>query len=200
MWLKKTTAFIMVFCLSLTITGCWDSVDINQKTLVTTVIIDYKNGEYYFYLEVPNLLINQGRENQGGQGKEIYSVVTGQGKSYTEARRYANAKLEMPVFLGSVSAIVITDDLVKQGIREYFHRVQSDKDYRKALHVVTTFEEPEKLLTIDLPIVLSIGRTMDEIVQTHEKEYKFNLYSVSEILEYLYSNTCFVLINMDLQD
>ncbi len=197
---KKTVLLITAVCIALMSTGCWDATDINEKALITLVLTDRQDGEFVFYVEVPNLAVGQSNENGSGDAKEQYSIVTGAGESYAEARRRLNSKMDNPVFLGSTRALVITDELAMHGMEEYMYRMQNMLDYRKTLHVVTTAARPEDFIAVKPENNVSLGNSVDDTITWHKDDGKFVLYTVSDILDFLYSRYCFVLPNMDVHE
>ncbi len=197
MRVKKIVLLITALLLAAMSAGCWDAKDINEKALITLVVTDRQDGEFVFYIEVPNLAVGQAGE---GGGTQRYSIVKGSGKTYAEARRRYNATMEKPAFLGSARSLVVTDDLVIQGFEEYMYRLQNTLDYRKSLHIVTTREKPEDILSTTPENNISIGYSIDETIETLEEDKKVIAYTVSDVLEFLYTDYCFVLINMDLSE
>ncbi len=193
---KKITFYLLAFCMAVVSAGCWDSLDINDKALITLVITDRQNDEFIFYVEVPNLSAGQSEEG----GREQYEIVTGSGTSYAEARRHLNAKMDKPIFLGTVRALVLTDELTKHGVEEYFFRMQNMLDYRKTLNVVTTSERPEDFLLSSPENNISIGYSIEETVSSLKSNGKVVIYTVSDVLEFLYADYYFVLLNMDLRE
>ncbi|MHB1314656.1 MAG: Ger(x)C family spore germination protein [Christensenellales bacterium] len=197
---KKMILFLLIVMVSFLSAGCWDSQDINEKLLALAIVTDRQEEEYVFYIEAPNVSIGQDQQAGSGGGKESYSILIGRGRSYADARRQLNAKSEMPVFLGTVQSLIITDKLARFGIVEYLLRLQSDAEYRKALHIVTTFEKPLDLLSASPANGASVGIAISDIIKTLEGGGKIFTYSLSDILEFIYSNTCYALANIDLRD
>lgn len=63
---KKILIFILII-LPVFMTGCWDSLDINKQVIVTTIALDFKDGEVYAYAEFAN--IKEGKSNEKAQTK-----------------------------------------------------------------------------------------------------------------------------------
>lgn len=199
MRVKKAVIIISALLLAAASAGCWDSKDINEKALITLVLTDKREGELKFYVEVPNLAMGQAGEGGGG-AVEQFSIVSGAGETYADARRQLNATMEKPIFLGSTRSLVVTDELAMHDFEEYMYRMQNIVDYRKTLHIVTTREKPEDLLSITPENNASIGYSIDDTINSLEGDGKVVAYTVSDIFDFLYADYCFVLINMDLQD
>lgn len=196
---RKALLVFMSICLLFPITGCWDSLDVNNKTLVVTVIADKQDDDFAFYIETPNLSLGQNQLNSSDGNQKFYRIYA-KGTSFADARRHINAKVDAPTFLGTVKALVVTDELGKYGIEEYMLRMQADVQYRKTLNVITSFSDPEEILAAQPPNNVSIGESINDSIASLIFQRKIKTYTVSDLLEFIHSNTCFVVINMDVED
>jgi len=197
--IHKIVLLIPCFCLLLAAAGCWDMGDINKKSLVTMVLTDKKDGEYTFYVEMPNLKKGQQASNGGGDGLQ-YAYVSGKGKRLSEARWDLDSKLDYVIFLGTVQALVLTEEMMEEDFPLYMARMESNVEYRKALIVFVTSEKPEDFLSVKPENNLSIGESIADTVASLEKEHMLIKYDAMEILEMLGSKTCFVLLNVGLEE
>lgn len=198
MRVKRIGLFILALCTLASSTGCWDSRDINDRSISTLVLTDRQNDQFIFHVEIPNLAV-QVQEGGGGEQRK-YQILTGIGETYAAARRQLNAKMELPLYLGAVRVLVVTDDLCKYGLFEYFSRMQSMGDYRKTLSIVTTQEKAEDLLSAAPVNNVYLGFEFEQIINATQAQGKTVVYTVSDVLEFLYSDGCFVLTNLGLQD
>ncbi len=196
---KILLAFVCIGVL-LTGAGCWDALDVNNKTLVVTVITDKQGDDFAFYIETPNLGLGQNQQNGSSDNKQTYYELFAKGATFADARRHLDAKVDNPIFLGTVRALVITDELAKSGIEEYMLRLQSDNQYRKALNIVTSSSDPKDILSVMPPNNVSIGESIADTVTSLKYLGKVVIYTLSDILNFLYSDSCFVLPHMDVKD
>lgn len=190
--------FMILACIMASLTGCWDSRDINERSIATLVLTDRYNDQYVFHVEIPNLAV-QVQEGGGGEQRK-YQILTGSGETYVAARRQLNAKMELPLFLGAVRILVVTDELCQFGLQEYIFRMQSMTDYRKTLNIVTTRERADDLLSTPPVNNVYLGFYLEEIINASKEEGKIVTYTASDVIEFLYADSCFVLPNLDLQD
>ena len=200
MLFKKILLSCVILGILLSVTGCWDAMDVNGRTLIVTVISDKQGDDFAFYIETPNIGMGQNQQIGAADNKQKYYTLYAKGSTFADARRHLNAKVDNPIFLGTVKALVITDELAKYGIEEYMLRMQSDIQYRKALNVVTSFSHPNDILSVMPPNNVSVGESIDDTIAGLNALGKIEIYTVSDILEFIYSKTCFVMINMDVVD
>ena len=198
MRVKRIVLFMLLLCITASSTGCWDSQDINARSIATLVLTDRQNEQYTFYVEIPNLSV-QVQEGGGGEQRK-YQILTGSGETYATARRQLNAKMELPLYLGAVRVLMVTDDLCKHGLQEYTSRMQSMIDYRKTLSIVTTNENAEDLLSASPVNNVYLGFYLEEVINASQKSGKIVTYTASDVLEFLYADYCFVLPNIGLED
>ena len=196
MRIKQGLLILLVTITAIVGTGCWDARDINDKALITLVVTDRQDDKFVFYVEVPNLAVGQGSE--AGANQEQYSILSGAGSTYAEARRQLDAQMDKPIFLGTVRALILTEKLASFGIEEYFYRMQAMADYRRALDVVTTRCTPADLLSSEPENNISTGYEIDETINSLTNSGKVVSFTVSDVMDFLYEHRSFVLINMDL--
>lgn len=65
--------------------GCVDSMDIDEKLIVTTLAFDLKDGEIWCYLETPNTEAGMAQDTGKSTGNK-YNVVKGHRKTLPETR------------------------------------------------------------------------------------------------------------------
>ncbi len=199
MLFKKAVFALMAICIVFEAGGCWDAIDVNNKILVVTVITDMKGGDLYYYIEAPNLEKEQNQQSSGGESSN-YFTMSAKGSSYADVRRHMDAKADNPLYLGTVRALIITDELARFDIDEYILRMQSDNQYRKALNIITSSSEPNEILSVYPPNNISVGESISESITTLKSLGKVVSYTISDILDFISSNTSFVLVNMDVED
>ena len=189
--LKILLAFLMLLCMG----GCWDALNIDDRAIITAVLVDYKDGIYSFYVEVANIT-SKTLGAQTGQGSQSAnsSVVIGSGKSFADARTDLDNKLDKPIFLGAVQALVITERMAEYGIEEYALRVRQMQEYRKTMDVVVTPDEPEEFLKIRVENQPLVGFAVEDSLETLKQlGVTFHL-SLAELLEKQCSrNPCYLL-------
>lgn len=190
---KKIVVLICVLCLLIS-SGCWDSLDINERSLLTLVLVDKEDEQFVFYIEVPNMALGgQGAESDGQGGYDIYSIIRAGGESYVHARESLDRKMEKPVFVGTTRTLILTQRLVEHSLEEYMYRLRADPEYRKALGIVTTSVNPDELFKLKPENNITLGYAIDDLIHALERQGQKITADVSNVLEYLASDTCFVI-------
>lgn len=194
--LRNVLSILIVIIISLSLTGCWDSMEINEKDLTTTLIIDKVMDNYHFIVEIASL---SHKSVEGDSQNENFTVVQSYGKTYVAARLNLDNKLANPIYLGTVRMLILTEDMADDGIGEYLYRLRNLHEYRKALNIVVTSEDPIEMLEIQSSSSISAGHAIEDVLSKLEKSGNAIKSSASEILEKLSSeHGCFLLPNINI--
>ncbi|MCS7462310.1 Ger(x)C family spore germination protein [Paenibacillus doosanensis] len=101
----------------LSLTGCWNSKDIQNMAYVTALGLDYQDGKYITYVQVLNFSNVAKTENsQIGNVIPVW-IGRGEGKTVTESFNAIYATSQIRVFWGHVKAIVCTENILHRGDR-----------------------------------------------------------------------------------
>lgn len=190
---KLVRFLVIIIVLAALLTGCEDSVDINEKLIVTTIVCDVKDGEVWYYIEIADIEAGRGEESAEGVGKK-FIVFKGHGKTLTEARDNLDTQLDKPLFLSGVRALVFTENFAKKYLIEYLYRVRVDETQRKKGLTVITKEDPEELYKSAHEKNLSAGFMIEGIMKTLDKSQKSFIRTTMRLLENLSSNYTGILI------
>lgn len=165
-----TVCLIMLFVMLFT-SGCWDSLDIDEKSIVTTVMLDCTEDEIIFYIEIANTESSASSEGEGSSGDD-YIVVKSVGKDLVEARENLNVKLDQPAYLSAVRSVIMTERFAELHFIEYLHRFRANENYRKKIDTVITRDEPEELMKIAKERNESLGFKSEDIIMTLDEQGK----------------------------
>lgn len=194
---KKIVTLMLMIIIVVSLTGCWDSKDINEKRIATAVIVDKIDKDFYFYIECPDL--KQAEQTSNEEKESQFILIHGKGETFIEARADLDNKLGKPTFLGSVRTLVFTNDMAKHGFTEYIHRLQNMVVYRKAIGIVTTSTKVDDLSTSENDE--AIGYAIEEIIETLTSSGQAVKITTSQILELFYcKNICFIIPNIDIKN
>lgn len=197
MFLKKSVCVLLIIFILSIVSGCWDSMDINDKNIATTIAIGREGDQYIFHAEIANLMADT--ENNGKTKK--YFLVKSYGKTYIDARLDLDIKVDKREYLGATQTMILTEDLTKNGINEYMYRVRNLTEYRRTLDIVTTFNAVEDLFYNESKKDLSMGETIKSTLDTLRDNGQAIHYGFSQILEWLTSDyVCFLLPNVNIEN
>jgi spore germination protein KC len=184
----------MMLLLAVLISGCSDSVDINDKLIVTTIACDKKAGEIWLYIEIANIQVSQGGEAGGGSTGDKYILIKGHGKTLTEARINLERQSDQPLYLSGARTLLITENFAKEDLVEYLYRLRADETYRKKVITIITREDPEKLFNALRERNDSVGYSIEHTIKTLDESGESFSRSTARLLENLSSTYTGILI------
>ncbi len=191
---KMICVFEVVLLFSTLLSGCtWDFKDINQKSILTAVAVDKKDGLYHFLVEIANIEAAGNSENKGGSGNK-YKYTEGHGTTISEAREDLDRQLDKEVHLSAVRALILTENFAKEHLVEYLYRLRTDQTYRKKTITVITREDPEDLFKKLNEQDLSLGFYTDDLLKTLEEGGETFTRTTTRLLENLSDRYTGVLI------
>jgi len=161
--IKRFNKLLILFILSLFLTSCWDSGDINKKSITIALGVDDVNDNIEFSGEIAKITSSP---NEGGEKAEtsgVYKLLS-YGKNFEESRIHYDSVNPYPVFLGATRVVVFGNNYAKKGMEPYLHRIDHLYDYRKTLLSVVSRESPTELFNIKIEKDLSAGFLIEDIV------------------------------------
>lgn len=194
--LRALVLFTLVF--ALLFAGCWDAEDIEGREILTLVIVDRTEKGYAFTVEYS---VPAGSKD-GDKSSSAFQFVNSEGDSLVEARDKLDAKLNRPIYLGAVHAVMLTGKHADAGIAEYMFRLRDINDYRKIVDILVTDEPPDSFAKLKTPqsmggVGKSIEDTMTSLIQQN-RMFDSNLAAVLDALTG--PCECFLLPNVKISD
>lgn len=163
-----------------------DSRDINDRLIATTVAIDRIDEEIWFYVEFANIQEQRRGGNGGGSDKSgKYILVKGHGNTIQEARQNVDLQLDMPIYLGGVRTLLISENFSGVDLVEYFNRLRADETYRKKVITAITRENLDELYKTVSDKDQSLGYSIENTIETLEASGEGFARTTSRILENL---------------
>lgn len=186
--------FISIVFTSLMAVGK-DAIDINEKLIATTIAIDKKDGEIWFYVEFANIKAGESGGDQKGSGNGAkYFVISAHGGTLADARTHLDQQLDMPLYIGGVRTLLITENFAKEDLVEYLYRLRADESYRKKVFTVITKEDLESFFKTINEEGESLGYSIENTMNTLDRSGEAFSRTTSRLLENLSSDYTGILI------
>lgn len=145
---RKIFIVLLIIIFSFDLIGCSERAEINEKSIVIGMGIDKHKDTYLVTLQV----LDAGEI--AGKAKGTASPVTnfsGEGKSVFEALRRLTLKLPRRAYLAHVRALILGEDLAREGIRDVLDYFARYHELRSTFYVLvakeTTASDVLKILT-----------------------------------------------------
>ncbi|WP_239616703.1 Ger(x)C family spore germination protein [Cohnella mopanensis] len=165
--IKHGLKTICLICL-LSLSGCWNSKDIQNLDYVTAIGLDYLNGKYITYVQVLNFT-NVGRSETVEVGKIVpIWIGRGEGKTVSQSLSSIYSTSQMRIFWGHVKSIVCSENLLKHGVEEAYNAMNRFGEVRYNILIYGTKENLEDIFVQKSIFNLS---PLDTIMFTPEQIY-----------------------------
>ncbi|TXC85972.1 Ger(x)C family spore germination protein [Metabacillus litoralis] len=151
--MRKWKFFIVIFCLFIT-SGCWDSIEIEERGFVIGVGVDLnEETEDEGPLSLSQQFViptesSQGGSGEGGSGDAFQNIVSSGNTIFETVRRVA-ARTNRSPFYEHIKLIVVSEELAKSDhfpdILDYFLRYP---EMRRGTQIMVTPEKAGDILEI----------------------------------------------------
>lgn len=204
---------LLVMVLLLSLAGCWDRVEIEERGFVIGAAIDVANDQerdlnyegrrkedyrLTYQLVVPgNLQGNTGGGKQSGDGasgEKPYLNLTSEGKTIFQITRQMSAETSRTPYLQHLKIILLSEELAKKGyLYDALDIFVRDHEMRRAAKVMITEGDAKKAMEINaqndkLPVMF-----INFISENNKKTASFLPFTnIGEIQSYLLKGNSFV--------
>lgn len=131
--MKKIKIILGIFILCLFASGCWNYRELNELAITTGISIDVKDDNY-----IISYMIANSKKSQDSSGKSEANtvVLSGEGKSISEAYMNLNSKNPKIPYISHLEVIIISEDAAKEGITKMLDFLMRNPESRKEFFVV----------------------------------------------------------------
>ena len=131
--MKKIKIILGIFILCLFTSGCWNYRELNELAITTGISIDIKDDKY-----VISYMIANSKKSQDSSGKSEANtvVLSGEGKSISEAYMNLNSKNPKIPYISHLEVIIISEDAAKEGVIKALDFLMRNPESRKEFLVV----------------------------------------------------------------
>jgi Ger(x)C family germination protein len=164
---RRFLSAIVTVCLCLTLTGCWDALDIQERNIVLSTFADYNGGSYELVTEIARI---RGIE---AELEPLSSHLIARGRNWNDVTDNLNRVSDYQLHLDSMYSLIIGNGLSESPVvfGQFLNKIRGDDRYRKSVFLFTT-DEPEVEGLIELEpehswfIGASIEKTMENLLRT----------------------------------
>lgn len=117
--------------------GCWDRTPITDTVIVLSMGVDRGDQPNTFAVtfELINPIVGEGTGAQGAVLPTKSVIVTGQGRSLTEALQNVQRTLDRSLFLSQLQTLVFGEELAREGMIETLDHLQRSTQLRRTMTV-----------------------------------------------------------------
>ncbi|MBY9082294.1 Ger(x)C family spore germination protein [Paenibacillus sp. HN-1] len=172
---KRIAALVAAVCLILPTAGCWDSVELNRRAIVSGVAVDRGPAPEQAYVLTFQVIVADEISGKNTRGNPPVVLYTGTGRSMFEALSNASRKVSRFLSLAHIRVIVISEEWARNGINNILDVLERDNESRLTTNIFVSKKQSAK----DILSVLTVfGRipSMDLVgkLETTSRTFGYN--------------------------
>lgn len=152
--LRNISVFVLM---SLLVTGCWDTLELEKRLIVASLTLDKSKEGYELNVQVPipTLIVGGGEGGGGGiggggsGGSGPVQNFNGTGKTLSKALSQIQNQNSLPLFYGYTLTVLFGEKLAREGIANTLDTFRRNPEIRRQLWPVVVQGEAKKALKVE---------------------------------------------------
>lgn len=162
---------LIIFCL----TGCWDSVELNRRAIVSGVAIDRGPTEAEKYILSFQIIIADEISGENARGTSPVVVYKGSGRTMFEALANASRQTARFLSLGHIRVIVISEKFAREGIKDIMDVLERESETRLTSLLFISKGQPASDSMTTMTVFGRIpANDLVEKLETTSKQFGYN--------------------------
>ncbi|WP_246941818.1 Ger(x)C family spore germination protein [Bacillus pinisoli] len=155
--------FIIVILLSMT--GCWDRVELNDVSIVTGIAIDKgEEQKYKLTIELINAAENAKQQAQGFAPSITYSQ---EGNSLSELANKMNVGMTRKMIYSHTRIVVLTKEIAEEGLLDFIDYLERSGEFRNDFNIlIYEGESAAEALKITYPLQKNSSLKVNRQIET----------------------------------
>lgn len=168
-------ALLLALLPLLVLTGCWDSVELNRRAIVSGVAIDRGETEADKYRLSFQVIVAEEISGEKSRGISPVALYTGKGRTMFEALADASRQTARFLSLGHVRVLVISEKFAREGIKDIMDVLERESDTRLTSLVFISKGQPALELMSTMTVFSKIpANDLVEKLETTSKQFGYN--------------------------
>ncbi|UQZ36327.1 Ger(x)C family spore germination protein [Paenibacillus sp. PK3_47] len=177
--INKVVSLTLLACLQLllplVLTGCWDSVELNRRAIVSGVAIDRGPTEEEKFILSFQVIVSEEISGETTRGTAPVAVYTGKGRTMFEALANTSRQTARFLSLGHIRVLVISEKFAREGIKDIMDVLERESDTRlTSLIFISKGQEAKDLMTTMTVFSKIPANDLVEKLDTTSKQFGYN--------------------------
>ncbi|MNO15880.1 Spore germination protein B3 precursor [compost metagenome] len=165
----------MQFLLPLVLSGCWDSVELNRRAIVSGVAIDRGPSEDQKYLLSFQVIVSEEISGEQTRGISPVALYSGSGRTMFEALANTSRQTARFLSLGHVRVVIISEKFAREGIKDMLDVLERESDMRLTSLVFVSKDQPASEVMSTMTVFSKIpANDLVEKLDTTSKQFGYN--------------------------
>lgn len=195
--MHKHFKIFIIILMSLTLSGCWDKVEINDRAFITAIGMDINEQaesereksriqqRYLITYVFPNF--QSIGKNSGDEEEFKISEV---GRNLAETSQEITTRTNLSIFLGHLKIIVLGEDVVKNGgtFEEILDGFERDQNVGRKVVILIAEGKAKDVLEIEPIVESATGRYITRFIEAKSRSARYNPETLGDILYNIHYN------------
>ncbi|CQR55329.1 Ger(x)C family spore germination protein [Paenibacillus riograndensis] len=161
--------------LPLVLTGCWDSVELNRRAIVSGVAIDRGPSEDQKYVLSFQVIVAEEISGEQTRSNSPVALYSGSGRTMFEALANASRQTARFLSLGHIRVLVISEKFAREGIKDMLDVLERESDMRLTSLVFISKDQPASEVLSTMTVFSKIpANDLVEKLDTTSKQFGYN--------------------------
>lgn len=150
--MKKVLTILLLFSMMISLTGCWNRMELNELAITVGLAIDkVKENEYKISVQVVDP--SEVAPKQGSTGRSPVTLYHAKANTVFEALRKITTVSPRKIYLAHLRILIIGETVAKEGIAKSLEMLSRDHEVRSDFYIVLAKDtKAEQLLKFLSPI------------------------------------------------
>lgn len=167
----RGSTLLLLIVISLSLTGCWSSHEINELAIINVMGVDRNNaGDFEVSILTlrPDTLYARGGTAGGGGGgiaNSPFLVTTTTGKSLYDAMQKFSSVLAKRMYWAHMQVVVFGEDVAREGIEPVMDMLKRHDEFRPNVRVLFTKGNAKDILMLQPKLENTLGSEIYKIIE-----------------------------------
>ncbi|CAM4453501.1 Ger(x)C family spore germination protein [Paenibacillus typhae] len=176
---KSSFSLVLLIAIQLVIplvlAGCWDSVELNRRAIVSGVAIDRGEGEAEKYVLSFQVIVADEISGENTRGISPVALYTGKGHTMFEALANASRQTARFLSLGHIRVLVISEKVAQEGIKDMMDVLERESDTRlTSLMFISKGQQAREIMSTMTVFSKIPANDLVEKLDTTSKQFGYN--------------------------
>jgi len=173
--MKNITGIVTLLLGCCLLSGCWNRIELNELSIVSATSFDFNGDKWVnsFQVIIPSA-ISSGTGLAGGGGSQSpVTVFSSEGNTIREAVSKSSMETPRQLFFAHNNALIISDEVARQGINQILDLHYRNTDARETVHVLITQGNARAILERLVHTEKIPGQGIREILSNESRNASF---------------------------
>lgn len=206
--MTKYNGLFVILCIIFLLSGCWDSVNLEDRGFIVGTIIDIEDkDEMYPVFKITNQFVIPsgvgGSIEGGGMNESAFINLTAKGASIHRVNNMISTKTSKSPFYDHLTILIVSEEVARKEhlLADLLDTYIRNVNLRRGVKVVVAKGDPQKLLEFKTAEDKITAIHIDKLLErTHKERGFFEPSTIGDIEEYHLRGNSYVLPVIEVKD